>query len=151
MSSEGYHESTDLLSARTKEMHRGIVSLIEELEAIDWYNQRAEACTDAELRAVLIHHRDEETEHAMMNLEWLRRNSPVFDQKARIFLFTEGPITEVEARAEAGASGTKASSGVARPSPTDGSLGIGSLRSQGASSPPASAGIAGVALPPRRA
>jgi ferritin-like protein len=119
MSSEGYHEPFDLVSERTREMHRGIVSLIEELEAIDWYTQRADACTDGELRAVLLHHRDEEVEHALMNLEWIRRNNPVFDYNARIYLFTEGPITEVEARAEKGA---------AAPSATSGSLGIGSLR-----------------------
>jgi ferritin-like protein len=119
MSSEGYHEPIERISARTQELHRGIVSLIEELEAIDWYQQRADACLDAELRAVLIHHRDEEIEHAMMNLEWIRRNSPEFDARARIYLFTEGPIVEVEARAEARA-------GEAPPAP--GSLGIGSLR-----------------------
>jgi ferritin-like protein len=115
MSSESYHEPIELVSERTREMHRGIVSLIEELEAIDWYQQRADACTDAELRAVLLHHRDEEVEHALMNLEWLRRNSPEFAKNARTYLFTEGPIIEVEARAEKGA-------------PANGSLGIGSLR-----------------------
>ena len=124
MSSEGYHEPIELVSERTRDLHRGIVSLIEELEAIDWYGQRAEACGDGELRAVILHHRDEEIEHAMMNLEWLRRNSPEFAENARIFLFTEGPITEVEARAEAGA-GAKGAPvrGVA----ANGSLGIGSL------------------------
>jgi ferritin-like protein len=120
MSSEGYHEPIELVSERTREMHRGIVSLIEELEAIDWYTQRADACSDGELRAVLLHHRDEEVEHALMNLEWLRRNSPVFDRNARIYLFSAGPITEVEARAEDGAPGKGA--------PANGSLGIGSLR-----------------------
>ena len=116
MSSEGYHEADGLIAAETKELHRGIVSLIEELEAIDWYQQRADATADAELRAVLLHHRDEECEHAMMNLEWLRRRSPVFDAKARTYLFSQGPILEVEARAEAAAG------------PAAGSLGIGSLR-----------------------
>jgi ferritin-like protein len=120
MSSEGYHEPIELVSERTREMHRGIVSLIEELEAIDWYQQRADACTDGELKAVLLHHRDEEVEHALMNLEWLRRNSPEFARNARIYLFTEGPITEIEAGAEAGEAGKGPSTG--------GSLGIGSLR-----------------------
>jgi ferritin-like protein len=121
MSSEGYHEPVELISERTRNLHRGIVSLIEELEAIDWYQQRAEACSDDELRAVILHHRNEEVEHAMMNLEWLRRNEPVFDKNARIYLFSEGLITEVEARAEAGAIG-------ARARPVDGGLGLGSLR-----------------------
>jgi ferritin-like protein len=124
MSSEGYHEPIDLIAAETKELHRAIVSLIEELEAIDWYQQRADACSDPELRAVILHHRTEEVEHAMMNLEWLRRNSPVFDEKIRIYLFSEGPIVEVEARAEAGAE----NGGGAAPKPPPGSLGIGSLR-----------------------
>jgi ferritin-like protein len=123
MSSEGYHEPIELIAAETKELHRAIVSLIEELEAIDWYTQRADACTDADLRAVLLHHRDEEVEHAMMNLEWLRRRSPVFERNARTYLFSEGPIVEVEAQAEAAAA---AGTTTTRPAP--GSLGIGSLR-----------------------
>ena len=115
MSSEGLHEPVELISPQTRDLHRGIVSLIEELEAIDWYTQRAGACVDGELRAVLIHHRDEEIEHAMMNLEWLRRHSPEIDEKARTYLFTEGPILDVEARAEGRGVG-------------GGSLGIGSLK-----------------------
>lgn len=101
-------------------MHRAIVSLIEELEAVDWYGQRAEACSDPELKAVLMHHRREEIEHAMMNLEWIRRKSAEFDEMAKTYLFTEGPIAAVEAAA------TQAGE------PTDGaplpSLRIGSLR-----------------------
>jgi ferritin-like protein len=129
MSSEGYHEPIDRISARTQEMHRGIVSLIEEWEAIDWYQQRADACTDAELRAIILHNRDEEIEHAMMNLEWLRRHSPEIDARARIYLFSEGPILEVEARAEGKA--PPAGPKVATPgpvAPAGGTLGIGSLR-----------------------
>ena len=76
MGSESYHEPIDLISERTRNLHRGITSLIEELEAIDWYSQRAEACSDPDLRAVLLHNRDEEIEHAMMVLEWLRRYRP---------------------------------------------------------------------------
>lgn len=121
MSSEGYHEPIDLISEDTKDLHRGIVSLIEELEAIDWYQQRADACTDGELRLILLHHRDEEIEHAMMNLEWIRRKSQEFDRKCRTYLFSEGPITEVEAREERASMGE--SSG-----PMKGSLGVGSLR-----------------------
>ena len=73
MGSETYHEPYESLSPRTRDLHRAIVSLVEELEAIDWYQQRAEACTDPELRAVLLHNKNEEIEHAFMNLEWLRR------------------------------------------------------------------------------
>ena len=123
MSSEGYHEPIDRIATRTQELHRGIVSLIEEFEAIDWYQQRADACTDDELRGVLLHHRDEEIEHAMMNLEWLRRHSPEIDVRARTYLFTEGPILEVEARAEG-----KAGAAAGGSSSADGSLGIGGLR-----------------------
>src|SRR5262245_8560386 len=96
MSSEGYHEPIELLSEGTKNLHRAIVSLVEELEAVDWYNQRAEACSDAALKAVLMHHRNEEIEHAMMNLEWIRRNEAVFDGHMRTYLFASGAITEIE-------------------------------------------------------
>jgi uncharacterized protein len=96
MGSEQLHEPIDVLSNATKDMHRAIVSLIEELEAVDWYQQRAEACTDDDLRKVLEHNRDEEIEHAMMNLEWLRRKVPAFDKNIRTYLLTEGPITEIE-------------------------------------------------------
>lgn len=101
MSSENYHEPVELLSERTKDRHRAIVSLIEELEAIDWYQQRAEACGDTELRDVLLHHLEEEVEHAAMNLEWLRRNDPVFREKIAIYVGSQGPIVEVEAMEEA--------------------------------------------------
>ncbi|WP_437521649.1 ferritin-like domain-containing protein [Sorangium sp. So ce726] len=125
MSSENYHELPELLSEATKERHRAIVSLIEELEAIDWYQQRAEACSDAELRAVLLHHMEEEVEHAMMNLEWLRRNDRVFQEKIDIYLNSQGPITEVEAAEEAAKIGATAKTGAMAPS---GALGIGSLK-----------------------
>jgi ferritin-like protein len=127
MSSEGYHEPIDLLSEETKNLHRGLVSLIEELEAVDWYNQRAEACSDPDLKAVLIHHRNEEIEHAMMNLEWIRRRQGVFDQHMRTYLFKAGDITNIEAAkkaAEVGAGGGAAAAPVA----TSGSLNVGGLR-----------------------
>jgi len=76
------------------DFHRAVVSLIEELEAVDWYNQRVEACSDPELRGVLAHNRDEEIEHASMTLEWIRRRSPVFDAQLREHLFKTGPITD---------------------------------------------------------
>jgi ferritin-like protein len=110
----GYHEPIDELSAAVRERHRAIVSLMEELEAIDWYDQRVDATSDESLRAVLAHNRDEEREHAAMTLEWLRRNDPggKWDQVLRTYLFTEAPITEVEAEAEetsGGSTGTPAS------------------------------------------
>lgn len=92
MANEGYHEPYELLSDETREMHRAIISLMEELEAVDWYNQRIDVCTDAELRRVLIHNRDEEKEHAAMTLEWIRRKDPVMDKELRDHLFTDKPL-----------------------------------------------------------
>lgn len=96
MASDNYHEPLELLSEDTKNTHRAIVSLMEELEAIDWYQQRAEACSDPELSAVLTHNKNEEVEHAMMTLEWLRRKVPVFDDNIGTYLNSSGPILEVE-------------------------------------------------------
>jgi ferritin-like protein len=93
MSSFGYHEPVEELSAETRDMHRAIVSLMEELEAVDWYNQRADACKDTELKAILEHNRDEEKEHASMVLEWIRRKDPGFSIQMKDYLFTEKPIT----------------------------------------------------------
>ena len=92
MSSVGYHEPIDELSDATRDMHRAIVSLMEELEAVDWYNQRADACKDAELKAILEHNRDEEKEHASMVLEWIRRTDPVFSKELKDYLFTTKPV-----------------------------------------------------------
>ncbi len=100
MASEGLHEPAEKLSAETIDYHRAMVSLKEELEAVDWYNQRVDATDDDDLAAVLAHNRDEEKEHAAMNLEWLRRHDPVLDEHLRTYLFTEAPITEVEKEAE---------------------------------------------------
>jgi ferritin-like protein len=96
------HESADALSPRTIDMHRAVVSLIEELEAVDWYNQRAEATQDPQLQAVLKHNRDEEIEHATMTLEWIRRHMPKFDETLRLYLFTTGDITAIEEKEESG-------------------------------------------------
>jgi ferritin-like protein len=96
MSNEGYHEPIDELSDETRDFHRAIVSLMEELEAVDWYNQRADACKDSELKAILAHNRDEEKEHASMLLEWIRRRDARFDKELRDYLFTEAPITHLE-------------------------------------------------------
>ena len=92
MSSVGYHEPVEELSDETRDMHRAIVSLMEELEAVDWYNQRADACKDPELRAILAHNRDEEKEHAAMVLEWIRRHDPVLSKEMKEYLFSKGPI-----------------------------------------------------------
>jgi len=92
MSHEDLHEAASDLSTATIDMHRAIVSLIEELEAVDWYQQRVDACRNPELRAILAHNRDEEKEHAAMVLEWIRRNDPAFDKELKDYLFTTQPI-----------------------------------------------------------
>jgi len=94
MASEGFHEQTQDLTPQTRDMHRAITSLMEELEAVDWYQQRIDATTDDALRTILAHNRDEEKEHASMVLEWIRRRDPVFDTNLRKYLFTTEPITE---------------------------------------------------------
>lgn len=93
MANEGYHESIDELSDETRDMHRAITSLMEEFEAVDWYNQRVDACKDEELRKILTHNRDEEKEHAAMVLEWIRRRDPFLNDQLKEFLFTDKPIT----------------------------------------------------------
>ncbi len=122
MSSENLHEPREHLDPGVIDRHRAIVSIMEELEAVDWYDQRASATTDAELADVLAHNRDEEKEHAAMTLEWLRRNDPVLDRHLRTYLFTEGSIRGIEEEAEHG--GDDAGG---EPPASDGSLGIGSL------------------------
>jgi ferritin-like protein len=92
MSSIGYHEPVAELSPETRDMHRAIVSLMEELEAVDWYNQRADASKDPALKAILVHNRDEEKEHAAMLLEWIQRKDLRFSSQMKEFLFSEKPI-----------------------------------------------------------
>ena len=101
MTTDASHEPPELLSVETREMHRAIVSLTEELQAIDWYQQRADTCTDPPLKDVLLHNKNEEIEHATMLLEWIRRHSEHFDQMLRRYLFTEAPITGTEKAAKA--------------------------------------------------
>jgi ferritin-like protein len=120
-SSAQFHEDESKLSPETIERHRAIVSIMEELEAVDWYDQRVDATDDPDLAAILAHNRDEEKEHAAMTLEWLRRHDPVLDQHLRTFLFTEGSILREEAELT-GRDGGGAAGGA--PSP---SLGIGSM------------------------
>jgi ferritin-like protein len=118
MASEGLHEPADLLDEATIDRHRALTSLIEELEAIDWYDQRVRATRNPELAAILAHYRDDEKEHASMTLEWIRRQDPAFDRQLRLYLFTSGPITSVE------------DEGDAEPPRGSGGLGIGSLRDE---------------------
>ncbi|HEX8501765.1 MAG TPA: encapsulin-associated ferritin-like protein [Pyrinomonadaceae bacterium] len=98
--SSEWHESYEAMSEATLNFSRALKSLQEELEAVDWYNQRVEVTKDEQLRRILSHNRDEEVEHAMMTLEYLRRVSPVFDKHMRTYLFTEGDILEIEEKAE---------------------------------------------------
>jgi len=126
MGSEQLHEERDRLRPSTIDRHRAITSIMEELEAIDWYDQRVDATDDPELAEILAHNRDEEKEHAAMAIEWLRRHDPVFDRHLRTYLFTTGNIvaieTEVEHSSSSDVSGDEPMSG------TDGSLPIGDLR-----------------------
>jgi uncharacterized protein len=118
---DGYHEDHALLRPETLERHRALRSVIEELEAVDWYDQRVDASKDDELRAVLAHNRDEEKEHAAMSLEWLRRNDAVLDRYLREHLFSEGSIAAKDDHA------------APQPAPApDGGLGIGGLRGRSA-------------------
>jgi uncharacterized protein len=110
------HEAIEKLRPETIDLHRALVSLMEELEAVDWYGQRVDATEDDALRAILIHNRDEEKEHACMILEWIRRHDPKFDEYLRKLLFQEGSIVGAR-HEEVAASG-------------DGSLGLGSLREE---------------------
>jgi uncharacterized protein len=132
LASEGLHEPQELLDEATIDHHRAMTSLCEELQAIDWYDQRVRATSDDSLAAILAYNRDDEKEHAAMALEWLRRRDVALDANLRKFLFTSGPITQlgdsadgVSAGASAGASG-----GASGPADSDasGSLGIGSLK-----------------------
>ena len=100
MSSVGYHEPINELTEETRDLHRAISSLMEELEAVDWYNQRMDACKDPELKAILKHNRDEEKEHAAMVLEWIRRRDPKFSEELKDYLFTEKSIVQQEKETE---------------------------------------------------
>ena len=113
MAGETLHEDRELLGPEILDRHRAISTIMEELEAIDWYDQRIKASTDPELQSVLAHNRNEEKEHASMLLEWLRRHDQELDTHMRNYLFSAGPIHE------------KSPEGGSQP---NGDLGIGSLR-----------------------
>jgi ferritin-like protein len=119
--SVGLHESEDRLQTETMDRHRALTSMQEELEAVDWYDQRVDAASDEDLKDILAHNRDEEIEHFVMVLEWLRRRNPKVDEELKARLFATGSITKQEAE-------EKASDGAGRELVSDGSLGIGSLK-----------------------
>ncbi len=140
MASEGYHEPLGQLNEDAIDRHRVIQSVVEELEAVDWYDQRVVATDDESVAALLAHNRDEEKEHAAMGLEWLRRHDEQLDHQLRTYLFTDEPVTEVEDHGDAARSGSHTGDGA---EPDDGpepggaegaagdanhSLGIGSLK-----------------------
>lgn len=138
MGHESWHEPYEDLTQSTRDMHRAIISLMEELEAIDWYQQRADVTPDADLKAIMEHNRDEEIEHAIMTLEWIRRRNAKFDANLREYLWSDGPITQVEEKmkgaegegdGEASDAKSKSRSKPASKSSRggDGSLGIGGL------------------------
>jgi len=106
MSSITLHEPAEQLSDKTIELHRAVVSLMEELEALDWYNQRADACKDSQLQAILRHNMNEEIEHASMTLEWIRRNVDKFNEALKLYLFTTGDVTTIEEAAKESKQGT---------------------------------------------
>jgi len=114
MAGETLHEEREVLGSEILDRHRAISTIMEELEAIDWYDQRIKASSNAELQAILAHNRSEEKEHASMLLEWLRRHDPELDAHLKTYLFSQGPIRE------GGAAAGKAAD--------DGSLSIGSLK-----------------------
>ena len=118
MSSTEYHEPVELLSPDTIEMHRALISAIEELEAIDWYQQRADAAADRDLVKILLHNKQEEIEHFLMTLEWIRRKNPQFSEYMKKYLFSDGDITSLEQRSDSSQPSGK----------SDGSLGIGGLK-----------------------
>lgn len=125
MTSEAYHEPLDKMSEFTKDMHRAITSLMEELEAVDWYQQRVDATQDVDLKAILAHNRDEEKEHAAMVLEWIRRRDPKFDAELREWLFTDRPLAHA---AEAEATEKTADAGEEEPHTPRREMSVGSLR-----------------------
>ena len=101
-SSATLHEPVEKLKPETPDIHRAVVSLMEELEAVDWYRQRSDACSDEQLRAILEHNMNEEIEHASMVLEWLRRHVPKIDEALKTYLFTSGDVTKLEKAVTAG-------------------------------------------------
>jgi len=132
MATEQWHESAEHLTEETKNLTRAINSLKEELEAIDWYQQRVDASTDDNLKRILAHNRDEEKEHAAMVLEWIRRHDEKFDEVLRTYLFTDGQeitmIEEAEKGSSAAANGSSADSAESENGRSVPTFTVGSLR-----------------------
>jgi uncharacterized protein len=120
-SSASLHEPADKLKPETPDIHRAVVSLMEELEAIDWYRQRADACGDEQLKAILEHNMNEEIEHASMVLEWLRRHVPKIDAALKTYLFSSGDVTKLE-EAVTGGEASAQQNGQRQPRTTIGDL-----------------------------
>lgn len=127
--SMGFHENEQQLTPETRELHRAIVSIQEELEAVDWYQQRIDGSSDEDLKQILAHNRDEEKEHAAMLLEWWRRRDAAFDRVLRTYLFASGNIIEAEEAAEGKTGGTEAKASAPN------TLTVGSLMKGGAEGP----------------
>ena len=123
---EQYHEPVELIPEDDRNIIRALISVKEEIEAIFWYHQRAVASQDEALRQIMMHNRDEEIEHAVMGLEYLRRKMPAFDEEMRTYLFTNAPITQIEELAEAGEGGEQAADASKPKNQTD--LGIGKMK-----------------------
>lgn len=131
MAHDGLQEAAADLSGETRDLHRALVSLQEELEAVDSYRQRADACSDSELRSILLHLMRDEMEHAAMLTEWLRRGDEGFAAELRTYLFTGAPIVEIEAAADATNATNATDATKAESSPTvedDQAATIGSLK-----------------------
>lgn len=111
-------EPQESLTEGTKNITRAVKTLIEELEATMFYQQRVEVTADTSLKEIFAHNRDEEIEHACMTLEWLRRNMEGWDQELRTYLFTEGSLTSAEEEATNGNTDSQTPTG----------LGIGKLK-----------------------
>jgi ferritin-like protein len=107
MASEALHVPEARLSKTARLLHYALSSLMEELEAVDWYRQRADDTEDDELKQVLLHNMREEMEHACMLIEWMRRNNKDFSGHIDTYLYSEGPLLEVEAKADGGGGGPK--------------------------------------------
>jgi len=129
MSSENLHESPDVLKPETIDRHRAVSSIMEELEAVDWYNQRAAVASDPELKEILAHNRDEEKEHAMMVLEWLRRRDAKLNEMIGTYINSQGNIIQVE-KAETAGEGADGGGSGSGGGGSEGSLGIGSLKTR---------------------
>ncbi len=127
MSSESLHAPRERLSRATITHHQAVVSLIEELEASDWYRQRADDCEDGPLKEILLHNMREEIEHACMILEWLRRNVPDWSAQLDTYLYSTAPITEVE-EAETGGGGGNGDEGGEGPGKSKPRFTVGDLK-----------------------